>query len=83
MSKIVIAVPRGRITTECKNLLLKTSFTPDTLLFDKNTRKFLIPTAEVILTNMVKNQIINIKSLPMRLVASTPVSYTHLRAHET
>ena len=39
---------------------------------DKNDRKFLIPTAEVILTNMVKDQIINIKSLPMRLVASTP-----------
>ena len=39
---------------------------------DKNDRKFLIPTAEVILTNMVKNQIINIKSLPMRVVASTP-----------
>ena len=39
---------------------------------DKNDRKFLIPTAEVILTNMVKNHILNIKSLPMRLVASTP-----------
>ena len=39
---------------------------------DKNDRKFLIPTAEVILTNMVKNKIININSLPMRLVASTP-----------
>ena len=39
---------------------------------DKNDRKFLIPTAEVILTNMVKNQIININTLPMRLVASTP-----------
>ena len=39
---------------------------------DKNDRKFLIPTAEVILTNMVKNQILNFKSLPMRLVASTP-----------
>ena len=39
---------------------------------EKNDRKFLIPTAEVILTNMVKNQIINIQSLPMRLVASTP-----------
>ena len=39
---------------------------------DKIDRKFLIPTAEVILTNMVKNQIVNIKSLPMRLVASTP-----------
>ena len=39
---------------------------------DKNDRKFLIPTAEVILTNMVKNQILNLNSLPMRLVASTP-----------
>ena len=39
---------------------------------EKNERKFLIPTAEVILTNMVKNQIVNIQSLPMRLVASTP-----------
>jgi len=39
---------------------------------DKSDRKFLIPTAEVILTNMVKNQIVNIRSLPMRLVASTP-----------
>jgi len=37
-----------------------------------NDRKFLIPTAEVILTNMVKNQILNIKNLPLRLVASTP-----------
>ena len=40
---------------------------------DKNDdRKFLIPTAEVILTNIVKNQIINLKELPIRLVASTP-----------
>ena len=39
---------------------------------EKGDRKFLIPTAEVILTNMVKNQILNIQSLPMRLVASTP-----------
>ena len=35
-------------------------------------RKFLIPTAEVILTNMVKEKIINQKELPMRFVASTP-----------
>ena len=35
-------------------------------------RKFLIPTAEVILTNIVKDQIIDLKSLPMRFVASTP-----------
>ena len=39
MSKIVIAVPRGRITKECKNLLLKTSFAPDPLLFDKDTEE--------------------------------------------
>jgi len=37
-----------------------------------NGRKFLIPTAEVILTNMVKDQILSIKDLPLRLVASTP-----------
>jgi len=35
-------------------------------------RKFLIPTAEVILTNIVKDRIIDIKDLPMRFVASTP-----------
>ena len=41
-------------------------------LDEKNDRKFLIPTAEVILTNMVKDQILNINDLPIRLVASTP-----------
>jgi len=41
-------------------------------LEDSPERKFLIPTAEVILTNTVKNQIIERKNLPMRLVASTP-----------
>ena len=40
--------------------------------FDDNGRKFLIPTAEVILTNMVKNQILSVADLPIRLVASTP-----------
>ena len=35
-------------------------------------RKFLIPTAEVILTNIVKNQIIKEVDLPLRFVASTP-----------
>ncbi len=40
---------------------------------DKDSgRKFLIPTAEVILTNIVKDKIIDLKSLPMRFVASTP-----------
>jgi seryl-tRNA synthetase len=41
--------------------------------FDENTdRKFLIPTAEVILTNIVKDKIVDVKQLPMRFVASTP-----------
>ena len=35
-------------------------------------RKFLIPTAEVILTNIVKDKILDLKTLPMRFVASTP-----------
>ena len=41
--------------------------------FEKNEdRKFLIPTAEVILTNIVKNKIIKNSDLPLRFVASTP-----------
>tara|TARA_B100001093_G_scaffold158182_1_gene150684 strand:+ start:2710 stop:3591 length:882 start_codon:yes stop_codon:yes gene_type:complete len=41
--------------------------------FDEaSERKFLIPTAEVILTNIVKDKIIDLKDLPMRFVASTP-----------
>ncbi len=41
--------------------------------FDEATdRKFLIPTAEVILTNIVKDKIVDQKDLPMRFVASTP-----------
>ena len=39
---------------------------------DKNDRKFLIPTAEVILTNMVNDTILNYSDLPLRFVASTP-----------
>jgi len=35
-------------------------------------KKYLIPTAEVILTNIVKDKILDIKDLPMRFVASTP-----------
>jgi seryl-tRNA synthetase len=35
-------------------------------------RKFLIPTAEVVLTNLVRKSIIEKKTLPMRFVASTP-----------
>ena len=41
--------------------------------FDENSeRKFLIPTAEVILTNIVKDKIVDLKQLPLRFVASTP-----------
>ena len=39
MNKIVIAIPRGRITKECKKILLQTSFAPDPMLFDKEKRK--------------------------------------------
>ena len=39
---------------------------------EKSGRKFLIPTAEVILTNIVRDKIININEFPMRFVALTP-----------
>ena len=43
------------------------------LKLDKDSdRKFLIPTAEVVLTNMVRKTTTNIKNLPLRFVASTP-----------
>ena len=35
-------------------------------------RKFLIPTAEVVLTNLVRKNILNINELPQRYVAATP-----------
>jgi seryl-tRNA synthetase len=41
-------------------------------LDEGSERKFLIPTAEVILTNIVKDKIIDRNLLPMRFVASTP-----------
>ena len=40
-------------------------------LDSKLDRKFLIPTAEVILTNMVREKILSFNDLPIRLVAST------------
>ncbi len=39
---------------------------------EKSGRKFLIPTAEVILTNMVRDQILKLNELPIRLVSLTP-----------
>ena len=41
------------------------------LMLENEDRKFLIPTAEVILTNMAKDKIFKKKDLPLRLVAST------------
>ena len=38
-NKIIIAVPRGRIIDECKAILNKTSFKPDSLLYNEKTRK--------------------------------------------
>ena len=37
-----------------------------------NERKFLIPTAEVVLTNLVRETNLDIKELPLRFVAATP-----------
>ena len=39
---------------------------------NSDQKKFLIPTAEVVLTNLVRNSIINKNELPLRFVASTP-----------
>lgn len=50
MSKIIIAIPRGRIIKELKKILLKTSFAPEDELFDDKSRK---------LTFLSKNKNIN------------------------
>ncbi|MDC0937813.1 serine--tRNA ligase [Pelagibacteraceae bacterium] len=43
------------------------------IIFDNSDqRKFLIPTAEVVLTNLVRNSNIEKKNLPQRFVAATP-----------
>ena len=39
MGKILIAVPRGRILEECKQILNKCSFAPDSDIFDESSRK--------------------------------------------
>jgi seryl-tRNA synthetase len=41
-------------------------------LIKDEERKFLIPTAEVVLTNMVRDSVIDFKNLPLRYVAATP-----------
>jgi len=39
MSKIIIAIPRGRIIKELKKILIKTSFAPEDKMFDDKSRK--------------------------------------------
>jgi len=41
-------------------------------LNEDEERKFLIPTAEVVLTNLVRDSVIDTKNLPLRYVAATP-----------
>ena len=41
-------------------------------LSKEEKRKFLIPTAEVVLTNLVRDSVIDSKQLPLRYVAATP-----------
>ena len=39
MSKIIIAIPRGRIIKELKTILMKTTFAPELEMFDDKSRK--------------------------------------------
>jgi len=39
MNKIIIAIPRGRIIKECKNILNQTTFAPEDSLFDDDSRR--------------------------------------------
>lgn len=50
MSKIIIAIPRGRIIKELKVILMKTSFAPEAEMFDDKSRK---------LTFLSKNKNVN------------------------
>ena len=50
MSKLIIAIPRGRIIKELKPILKKTSFAPENAMFDDKSRK---------LTFLSKNKDIN------------------------
>ena len=50
MSKIIIAIPRGRIIKELKVILMKTTFAPEAEMFDDKSRK---------LTFLSKNKNVN------------------------
>jgi len=39
MTNIIIAIPRGRIIEECKEMLLSSTFAPDPLMFDSSLRQ--------------------------------------------
>ena len=39
---------------------------------NSDERKFLIPTAEVVLTNLVRDSVVNVSDMPLRFVAGTP-----------
>ncbi len=39
MNKFIIAVPRGRIIKECRSILSKTTFAPDPMLYNNDTRQ--------------------------------------------
>ena len=49
MSKIIIAIPRGRIIGELKKILMKTTFAPEAEMFDDKSRKltFLSKTKDI------------------------------------
>ena len=44
--KIIIAVPRGRIIEECKDLLNSTNFSPSPLLFDDSSRQLMFDSSD-------------------------------------
>ena len=44
--KIIIAIPRGRIIEECKDLLNRTNISPDPLLFDDSCRKLMFSSSD-------------------------------------
>ena len=56
-------------------------FEPDLFSVPGETSYFLIPTAEVPLTNLVREQIVDAAALPMRLVAHTPCFRAEAGSH--
>ena len=67
MKKTIIAIPRGRIIKECQNILNKTTFAPDPLLFDENSRSLTFSSDLTLLNVIEKNIRKRIKNRPLRL----------------